>query len=149
MEVMFDFVWKMYTRIPFVKRWMQERPEVWHFMGDWLERNREPPINYANQQNAVYRMNRSRAGKLNPGRFDKQKNQVLHYYRLTIFNNMKQNVDLDLSDQPDLDALCVQDYKFAPGIPVEILEDRFGLTFYQVQLQQDLDEIVSYRFQNE
>jgi hypothetical protein len=62
---------------------------------------------------------------------------------------MKQNIDLDLSNQPDLDALCIQDYKFAPGTPVDILEDRFGLTFYQGQLLQVLDEIVSYRFQNE
>jgi hypothetical protein len=98
MEVMFDFVWKMYTRIPYVRRWMQERHEVWAFMGEWLERNREPPINYANQPNATFRMNRSRTGKLNPGRFDKQKNQVLFYYRSTIFNNMRNNVDLDLSD---------------------------------------------------
>ena len=76
-------------------------------MGEWLDKNREPPINYANQQNPMYRMNRSRGGKLNAARFDKQKNLVLYYYRSTIFNNMSNNVDIDLSGEPDLDALCV------------------------------------------
>ena len=62
---------------------------------------------------------------------------------------MRNNVDLDLSDQPDLDALCVQDYKFTPGTPVDFLEDRFGLTFWPAMVTVDLDEIVSIRFQNE
>ena len=49
----------------------------------------------------------------------------------------------------DLDALCVQDYKFTPGTPVDFLEDRFGLTFWPAMVTVDLDEIVSIRFQNE
>ena len=118
-------------------------------MGEWLENNREPPINYANQQNPTYRMNRSRGGKLNAGRYDKQKNQVLYYYRLSIFNNMINNVDIDLSGEPDLDAICVQDYKFCPGAPLDFLEDRFGLAFWSAQVTVDLDEIVSIRFVNE
>jgi hypothetical protein len=51
MEVMFDFVWKMYSRIPSVRKWMQVRHDVWEFIGDWLEKNREPPTQYANSQN--------------------------------------------------------------------------------------------------
>lgn len=86
---------------------MQARHDVWEFIGDWLQKNREPPINYANQQNPTYRMNRSRAGKLNAGRFDKHKNLVLYYYRSTILNHMLNDADIDLSAEPDLDALCV------------------------------------------
>ena len=69
--------------------------------------------------------------------------------RLSIFNNMINNVDIDLSGEPDLDAICVQDYKFCPGAPLDFLEDRFGLAFWSAQVTVDLDEIVSIRFINE
>ncbi len=94
-------------------------------------------------------MNRTRTGKLNPGRYEKQKNQVLFFYRSTVFNNMRNNIDLDLSAEPDLDAICVHDYKFCQGEQVDILDDRFGLHFWQAQIVVDLDEIVSIRFQND
>lgn len=111
-------------------------------MREWLDKNREPPVQYANQQNQTFRMNRTRAGKLNLARFDKLKNLVLFYYRSTIFNNMKNNADIDLSNEIDLDALCVQDYKFCAGTHVDILDDRFGLIFQQGIVQVDLDEII-------
>jgi len=73
-----------------------------------LERNPEPPINYANAQNNLQsKMNKTRNGKLNPSRFDKNKNQVLYYYRSTVYNKMINNEDLDFSNEPDLDAICV------------------------------------------
>lgn len=44
MEVLFDFIWKMYTRVPKVKHWIQNNYEVWQFLAEWLDKNREPPI---------------------------------------------------------------------------------------------------------
>lgn len=55
---------------------------------------------------------------------------------------MKNNADIDLSNEIDLDALCVQDYKFCAGTHVDILDDRFGLIFCQGIVQADLDEII-------
>lgn len=113
MEVMIDFIWKLYTRVPFVRVWLQNRHELWEqLIGDWLDQNREPPQQYANKQNAAFVMNKSRPGKLNAYRFEKQKNLILHYYRATIFNHMRNNTVIDLSQDIDLDAVCVQDYKF-------------------------------------
>jgi hypothetical protein len=47
MEVVFDFVWKLYARVPLVKQWMQNNFEQWQFLGDWLEKNKEPPLQFA------------------------------------------------------------------------------------------------------
>jgi len=129
MEVIFDFVFKMYSRISFVRKWMQEHHEVWEYLGEWLERNKEPPAQYGSQQAGTSKMNKQRGVKLNPGRYDKQKNLVLYYYRSTIFNSMLNNRELDLSGEPDLDTICVQDYKFIERTQVDVMEDRFGLSF--------------------
>jgi hypothetical protein len=44
MEVLFDFIWKLYSRVPRVKNWMHSNMEAWQFLGEWLDKNREPPI---------------------------------------------------------------------------------------------------------
>lgn len=75
MEVLFDFIWKLYTRVPRVKQWMDDNLEVWSFLGEWLEKNREPPLQFAQMGGQqVFKMSKTRKAPLNSNRFDKHQN---------------------------------------------------------------------------
>lgn len=149
MEYAIDFVWKMYTRVPFVRAWMQQNIEAWTFLSDWLDKNKEPPLQYQHggvgQQQNVYRMNKTRNGVLNGQRFNKQLNQVLFYFRQTCLNHMKNKSDIDLSHEVDFDAVDVQDFKLVTGMKVDIMECKFAPHVNQATIMTDLDEIVSVR----
>lgn len=43
-------------------------------MNDWLEKNKEPPLQYQGTGQQVFRMNKSRGGILNSNRYLKHQN---------------------------------------------------------------------------
>lgn len=147
MEVLFDFIWKLYTRVPLVKKWMQEHFEQLELLGDWLEKNKEPPVQFAQQMSGqqIFKMNKTRNGILNASRYNKHQNQVLYYYRQTCYNNMKNKTDIDLSQEVDLDMVDVQDYKFVGKQKVDLLEDRFVPHAVTATILTDLDEIAQLK----
>lgn len=86
MEYAIDYVWRLYTRVPLVRQWMQANVESWSFLADWLGKYKEPPVQYMTgmgMQGQQIRMNKTRGqdGHLNGERFNNKQNQVNYFYR--------------------------------------------------------------------
>ena len=43
MELNFDFIFKLYFRIPACRKWFDANQPTWEFLFEWLENNRDPP----------------------------------------------------------------------------------------------------------
>ena len=117
METIFEFIFKITTRIPRVRDWFYQNQEKWQFLIDWVRTHQRPP--HPAQGNAggirLFKPRMQMAQAQYQDNSSMLKNNANLAFRIRRLNELVQKNVPDLRKEPDTDKLDMQDYKFVPG----------------------------------
>ena len=116
METIYDFIFKITSRLPAAREWFRTHKLKWSFLNEWNE-NCRFPVNPMDPSNNV-RLYKKRGNMQLHAQYLKSeayKNHAVREARLKRLEMLKQNTQPDLSQEPDFDLVDLQDYKFTIG----------------------------------
>lgn len=140
MEVIFEFIFKIVGKYQHVREWFYANEASWKFLIDWVGSNQRHPGGAQNQ--GVYLFKQQSRNNM-PG-YDplSGRSAIAAAYRVRKLQELVAKQVTDTKNEPDLDRLDMQDFKFLLGDSVSIY-DRKRDDADQYRVITVLDEMVS------
>ena len=147
MEVIYDFVFKITSRNAAVRQWFYNNQPAWKFLLDWASHNRAPPHPaqaahtgvrlFKNRQNLQLAALQSYNDPATHAR-----NHVNFSYRARKIKELMGQRTPDLTEEPDIDRIDLQDFKFVPGDLITLVSRKLeeGTQWRVIAV---LDELIS------
>ncbi|CDW78729.1 UNKNOWN [Stylonychia lemnae] len=148
MEAMFDFLFKIASRISTVKEWLMKFKPRWAFLNDWAI-DMKFPLNQMDATNQLRIFKRRNNMQIHQQQIKNEyfKNISIREARQKRMEQLMKGESPDLSTEIDIDLVDLQDFKFVAGEVIEFYYKKMEKDS-PVQVEQVLDELIQVKHIN-
>lgn len=147
MEAIYEFIWKVTTTNAAVREWFYNNQPAWQCLITWLgENSRAPHYSQATSKGVTLFKHRQTAQRAALLALNDQgahfRSSITAAYRLKRMQELIAKQLPDLSQEPDIDRMDLQDFKFIPGDTVYLYSRKLDEAT-QWKVLAVMDELIS------